>query len=267
MDDILSLPPPPFDARIAYGPEPQHFGELRLPGGRGPHPLVVVIHGGFWRNRYDLKHIGHLCAALTAQGCVTWNIEYRRVGDSGGGFPGTFHDVSTAINHVRRLAEQYPLDLTRVAALGHSAGGHLALWATGRHRVSPSSEIYSPDPFPVRAAVSLAGVVDLRRASELRLSSGVTDELMGGSPGAYPERYAAASPLELVPLGRPAFLVHGTADGNVPFEISQRYYETAHAHGDAVTLIALPDVGHFELIDPRSAVWPQVAKTIRRALA
>lgn len=267
MTDILAALAPPYDVRISYGPEPSQFGELRVPAGRGPHPVVAVIHGGFWRSRYDLTHIGHLCAALTEQGYATWSIEYRRLGEPGGGFPGTFHDVSAGIEHLRGIAAKYHLDLGRVVTLGHSAGGHLALWAAARHRIPPASAIDTPDPLPVRAAVSLAGVVDLRRACELRLSSGVTEQFIGGVPAEYPERYDAASPIELLPFGLAQFLVHGTADENVPFEVSQRYVSAARAHGDPASLITLPGVGHFELIDPSSAVWRDVAETVQQALA
>ncbi len=258
---MLLLPPPPADARIFYGKDGSQFGDLRLPKGTGALPVVVVIHGGFWRARYDLAHIGRLCAALTASGYVTWNIEYRRIGNPGGGFPGTLLDVGNAVKQLRLLAPQYNLDLTRVVALGHSAGGHLALWLAGITRVPRDSAIFVPDPLPLRAVVSLAGVSDLRRAWELHLSSGVVDEFIG-SPMVFPERYTAASPMELVPLGVRQFLLHGTADENVPFEISQRYYDAARARGDDVTLVPLPDVGHFELIDPESSVWERVLGTV-----
>src|SRR5918912_426668 len=126
--DILSDPPPPAaDARIVYGPEPLQFGDLRLPTGGGPHPLLVVVHGGYWKANWNLIHTGHLCVALAADGIASWNVEYRRVGDPGGGWPGTVEDVGRGVEFVRELAERFPLDLERVALLGHSAGGNLAL--------------------------------------------------------------------------------------------------------------------------------------------
>ncbi len=266
-EDILFRPPPPPDIRIAYGKEPSQFGDLRLPKAPGPRPVLIVIHGGFWRNRYDLAHISYLCAALTAQGFATWNIEYRRLGDPGGGWPAMFLDVAAAVNHVQILATRYSLNLDRVVVMGHSAGGHLALWGAGRGRVPPDSPIYTANPLPLRAAISLAGVADLRRASQLRLSAGVTDELMGGNPNERPERYAAASPIELLPFGVSQYLLHGTADDNVPFEISQRYYETARTRGDQVELLPLPGTGHFELIDPESKAWPLLLHVVERACA
>ena len=262
--DILEIPAPPADARLAYGPDPLHFGDLRLPSGPGPHPVAVVIHGGFWRARYDLEHIGHLCAALTVAGLATWNVEYRRIGNSGGGYPGTFLDLGQAVDYLRELAPAHGLDLGRVVAVGHSAGGHLALWAAGRPRVPPGDLLWCTSPLPLRGAVALAGVVDLRRAWELRLSDNVVETFIGGPPDRYPERYRAGSPIELVPLGVPHALVHGTADENVPYEISERYQAAATAAGDDARLVALPEADHFVVIDPRAREWPEIEAAIAR---
>jgi acetyl esterase/lipase len=264
--DFLSLPPPPADARLAYGAGEFQFGDLRVPGGAGPHPALVVIHGGFWRARYNLLHIGHLCAALTASGVATWSVEYRRLGNPGGGWPGTLQDVTTAAGHLRAIAPQYHLDLARVAAIGHSAGGHLALWLAGCHCLKRGDPLFMADPLPLVGAVSLAGVADLRRAWELGLSSNVVEDFLGGTPRQVPERYASASPIELLPLGVPQALVHGTEDDSVPFEISTRYHAAALAAGDPVDLVALPGAGHFEVIDPRSQEWPAVVGAVRSVL-
>jgi len=242
------------------------FGDLRVPGGAGPHPALVVIHGGFWRARYDLLHIGHLCAALTTGGVATWSVEYRRLGNPGGGWPGTFQDVAMGAGHLRAIARQYDLDLARVAAIGHSAGGHLALWLAGCHRLKPRDPLFVADPLPLVGAISLAGVADLRRTWELGLSSNVVEEFLGGTPRQVPERYGSASPIELVPLGVPQALVHGTKDDTVPFEISTRYQAAALAAGDRVELVALPGTGHFEVIDPRSEEWPAVVAAVRSVL-
>ncbi len=261
-DAILAQTPPPADLRLAYGPDPLHVGDLRLPAGPGPHPLAIMIHGGFWRARYDLEHLGHLCAALTAQGLATWSIEYRRLGNPGGGWPGTFHDVGRAIDYARELAPRYQLDLDRVVVAGHSAGGHLALWVNARARLAAHSPLYQPDPLPIRGAVSLAGVSDLQQGYALRLSQRVVAELLGGSPAAVPERYAAASPAALLPHGRPQILVHGTKDGPVPFALSADYVAQARAAGDSAMLVPLVGAHHFELIDPTSSEWPVVAAAI-----
>ncbi len=266
-EDILDLPAPKADARLAYGAHKLQFGDLRLPRGAAPYPVAVVVHGGYWRARYDLTHIGHLCSALTAAGIATWSLEYRRLGNRGGGWPGTFLDVAAGAEYVRVLAQQYPLDLTRVLTLGHSAGGHLATWLGGARRIVPDSPLYRADPLNIRGIVSLAGVLDLQRAWELRLSGGVVKQLLGGVPEKHPDRYAVASPAALLPLGTRQILLHGTEDDSVPYAISSEYAAAAHAAGDSVELQTLANCGHFELIDPRSRQWPQVRDAALALLA
>jgi acetyl esterase/lipase len=271
-EDILTLPAPPADARIAYGPDPLQFGDLRLPtatggGDSGPFPLVILIHGGYWRNRYDLAYFGHAAAALTAEGLATWNIEYRRMGDAGGGWPGTLLDVAAATDYARALAAAHPLDLNRVVALGHSAGGQLAVWLAARHRLAPESGVAMADPLPLRAIVALAGVLDLRRAWELHLSDDAVRGFLGGTPDQHPARYAAASPAALLPTGIRQTLIHGTQDDSVPFAISRDYADAARAAGDPVELITLPGAGHFEIVDPRTDEWRTVPRVVRAALA
>ena len=245
--EILTLPAPPYDHKIAYGDDPFQFGYLRLPKSTGPHPVAIVIHGGFWRAAFDLEHSGHMCAALTKAGIATWSLEYRRIGNPGGGWPGTCEDILRGASHLRTLAGQYPLNAARSLAIGHSAGGHLALWLAAQKKPR------------LRGAVSLAGVVDLRRAYELKLSSTVVGEFMGGPPGAS---YKEASPIECVPLGTPTRLIHGDNDDVVPIEISHRFVEAAVKAGDDSKLIALPGADHFAVIDPRSREWPIVEKTV-----
>ncbi len=265
-EDILTLPAPPADARIAYGRDPQQFGDLRLPAtGVGPHPVVVLLHGGYWRARYDLAYFGHAAADLTARGSATWNLEYRRGGKPGGGWSGTFLDGAAGMDHLRALAASHPLDLDRVVVLGHSAGGHLALWLAARPRIALESAIYTPDPLLPKAVVSLAGVLDLRQASARHLSNDAAHELLGGLPERYPERYAAASPAELLPLGVPAILIHGTADDSVPYALSHDYADQARVVGDEVELVTLPGVGHFEVVDPRAPEWQVVVQAVERA--
>lgn len=259
---ILDLPPPPADARIAYGPDPLQFGDLRLLTGPGPHPVVIVIHGGFWRAAYTLDYMGTLCAALTRAGVATWSLEYRRIGDPGGAWPGTFLDVAAGADYLRTLAPKYHLDLGRVTAIGHSAGGHLALWLAARPHIPAGDPLYRPDPLPLHGVVSLAGVADLRRAWDLQLSSGVVGDLMGGAPTALAARYRTADPRELLPLAVPQRLVHGTADSIVPFEISQTYQAAATAAGDDAQLVTLPGADHFEPVDPRTPEWPTVLATV-----
>ena len=202
------------------------------------------------------------CEALARAGFATWNVEYRRVGNPGGGWPGTFLDVGAAVDHLKRIAPQHGLDLRRVAIVGHSAGGQLALWCAGRRWIR-GGELHAAKPLKLRGAVSLAGIVALRRAYELGVD-GVA-ALMGGSPDAVPDRYATGDPMALIPIGLPQVLVHGTADKVVPPSLSADYQREAKARGDDARLVSLPGVGHTELIDPRTAAWAETPKALRAA--
>jgi acetyl esterase/lipase len=213
--------------------------------------------------------MGHACAALTEAGYATWNVEYRRVGNRGGGWPGTFLDVAAAVDALAGplvppdLARR--IDLTQVAALGHSAGGHLALWLAARPRLPPSSPLHAASPLPVRGVVSLAGVTSLLVAAEWGLSEGAAVSLLGGTPDAVPQRYKEASPDALLPLGVPQILLHGKDDEDVPYEMSERYVATALAAGDPAHLVSLPG-GHFEPVDPETAQWEPVPEAISSIL-
>jgi len=249
-EDILSVSPPPADYRLAYGTDPNQFGDLRLPvsGNKRPFPVLMNIHGGYWRAKYDLLHAGHLCSALTRKGYATWNIEYRRVGNPGGGWPGTFEDVVNSYRLLPQIAHHYQLDSERVTVIGHSAGGQLAL-CLAAHELS------------IRGVVSLAGVVDIQRAFDLHLSSDAVVEFLGGKPSEVIEHYREADPMQLAIRTRQV-LIHGSDDDVVPAEFSRRYVELKKQTQENVTLVGLPKADHFDVIDPRSAVWPKVESTI-----
>lgn len=240
--DILKGPFPKADHRIAYGSDPLQFGDLRLPAGKGPFPLVIVIHGGCWMAEYDLEHIGRLSAALTAAGAATWTIEYRRVGNPGGGFPGTFDDVAAAAAYTATLAKQYPLDLLHTVAVGHSAGGHLALWLAAKTKL--------------RGVVSLAGVTDLRAAADGHVCGDAVPQLMKSTP------FHDYSPIEMLPLKTPQRLIHGAVDKLVPPAMSQNYEAAAKKAGDKVTITMIPGAGHFELIIPQGPAWEAVKQAV-----
>lgn len=264
--EILDRPAPAADARLPYGPDPFQFGDLRLPQGAGPHPVAIVLHGGFWRAQYGLEYAGHMCVALARLGIATWNLEYRRLGNPGGGWPNTFLDAALGADHVRTLAKKYPLDLKRVISIGHSAGGHLAVWLAARRRIQPGDPLANPDPISIYGAAPIAGVVDLRRAWELRLSDGVVAQLMGGPPEKLAQRYRSGSPIELVPLGIRVRLLHGTEDSVVPIEISNNYQKVASRAGDNARLVVLAGADHFAPVDPRSEHWLTVEKTVQGLL-
>jgi len=258
---ILTRTPPLANRRIAYGADPNQVADLRLPDGDGPFPCVIAIHGGFWRRAYTLEHLGHLCAALTGAGFVTWNLEYRRIGDEGGGWSGTFVDIAAGSRYLCDHAGELAIDPARIVALGHSAGGHLAVWLASLANVPPASEI-AAEPVPLAGAISLAGLLDLARAAGLDLSTGAAKLLMNGTPESVSARYAAASPLALVPSPVPVVAMHGGADEIVPADFSERYVAAAMAAGGAATLTRLAGVGHFELIDPESSAWPDVRAAV-----
>ncbi len=243
--EILDLAPPAADLKLPYGPEARQFGELRLPPGGPHHPVAIVIHGGFWRNKYNLAYMGHVCESLRERGIATWNLEFRSIGDAGGGWPGTCQDVVAGARHLRTIANTHHLDLTRTVAVGHSAGGHLALWlaANGGPKL--------------RGVVGLGAVADLQRALELKLSDTVVEQFLNGG------KIAEADPMRRLPLHTHLRLFHGKADDIVPIGIAERFTEAARAAGDDAKLIAL-EGGHFELVDPRTAQWLTVRDEIAR---
>jgi acetyl esterase/lipase len=247
--DVQKLPPVPPGRRIAYGTLPDQFGDLRVPKGRGPHPVVVLIHGGCWLESINLDHIAHLAAALTADGYATWSIEYRRVNDDGsGGWPGTFEDVLAGLDHLSKIADEAGLDRKRVAIAGHSAGGQLALWAASQRRDS------------VRGVVSLSGVPDLRGAAS-SVCPGMIPRLVHRE-----ENYAKTSPIEMLPIGVPQWIVTAPFDDIVPSKWAAQYAAAARNKGDRVQLVTVADAGHFELIVPTTPAYSQVREAIRAAL-
>jgi acetyl esterase/lipase len=242
-----------------YGDDPSQHGQLFLPGGAGPHAVVVVVHGGYWRARYDRALMTELCEDLARRGLAAWNLEYRRVGN-GGGWPETFLDVAAGVDALAEL--DAPLDLARVGAVGHSAGGHLALWAAARGRLPGGAPGADPTVMP-RAVVSQAGVADLRLAAVTAPSDEPTRALLG-SPS---EIYALASPRELLPLGVDQLVLHGELDDTVSVEISRSYAAAAAAAGDPCELRVLPDTGHFEHIDASSGAWRIAADWLAERLS
>lgn len=261
LGDIFDIAPPRPDARLAYGRDPNQFIDLRLPSKertKEPHALLINIHGGYWRARYNLDHAGHLCAALTAKGFATANLEYRRVGNDGGGWPGTFADVRTAYHFLLQNSQAYNLDVKRIVVMGHSAGGQLALCLAA----------HEPG---LGRVISLAGVVDLRRAYQLHLSNDAVVEFLHGTPAEVPEHYSEADPMELsIPHARQC-LVQGAADDTVPPAFSRDYVaaklKRKGKDKEDVQLLEIDGAGHFDLIDPRTQAWKQVEERVVQLVA
>jgi acetyl esterase/lipase len=266
--EVAALPTTPPDHRIAYGPDSLQFGELRLPKGRGPFATVVLIHGGCWLAQYDISHSRALAAAIAAEGYAVWSIEYRRLGNPGGGWPMTFHDVARGADYVRNLARDYPLDTARVALVGHSAGGQFALWLAARHNLPSASEFATATPLRVRGVVSLAGVADLRAFAAAKADgcNSAVPRLMGGGPSEVPERYAQVSPIELVPLGVPSRLLTGYFDRTVTMDQASTFAARAHARGDESQRTLLEREGHFDVLSPNAPAWHHVIGAIRSVL-
>lgn len=257
-DSILTVAPPPYDARVAYGADANQFFDLRLPKPKGPFPLVINIHGGYWRAKYNLDHTGHLCAALTAKGLATANLEYRRVGNAGGAWPNTFADIRSAYQFLMQSAAQRGFNIRRVLVMGHSAGGQLALCLAAH------------EPRVTRV-LSLAGVVDLQKAYRLHLSNDAVVEFLRGTPAEVPDHYREADPMQLSIPQAQQWLIQGTSDEVVPPAFSPDYVaakqkRTGKEKEDA-HLLELQGADHFDLIDPRSEAWAQVEATVLRLLA
>jgi acetyl esterase/lipase len=272
--ELANAQVPPGARRLAYGSDPLQFGELRVPTGTGPHPVAIIVHGGCWvaklgnndERMVAINNMRPLAAALTEAGIATWNVEYRRLGHSGGGWPGTFHDVAQAADYVRTLAKENALDLRRVIAIGHSAGGHLVMWLGARSRIAKSSELYTSNPLPLSGIVNLDGPSDLKATIEVQqpiCGRPVITDLIGGTPDQQPERYRAASPIEMLPVGVGQELFAGRMfAGQV-----QPYETAAKKAGDVLRTTVLAEAGHFVFIDPQSDVWPQVMAAVQRLVA
>lgn len=253
---LAQAEPAPTVAELRYGDDALRRGELRLPPGPGPFPVAVVIHGGCWLAKMDsLKGTSALADALTQRGLATWNVEYRRLGNPGGGWPGTFEDVAAAVDHLRVLAANHPLDLSRVMVVGHSAGAHLALWAASRPRLAP--------PWGGANVLRPAGVVAIDGPGELAPFIGMDEQicgqpvvvpLLGGTPQQRPDEYRVATPRRQLPLGMAQFFVVAELG-----DLMQAYIADARAAGDRVEVLSPAGAGHFDVITPSG---PHGAKVV-----
>jgi acetyl esterase/lipase len=251
--------------RYRYGSDPSQFADLYLPSSASKPGVVVIIHGGYWRSTYGAELGEPLARDLADRGYACWNLEYRRVGN-GGGWPGTFEDIAAGIDLLAEAAARHGLDLTPVTALGHSAGGHLAVWAAGRDSLPAGAPGAGPAAVPLTAVVSQSGVLNLAQAHDLNLSNGAVEALLGASPADEPERYRWADPMTAVPLPVPVYALHGEEDTTVPLGQSESYVAAAAQAGAAAELLLIPG-DHFAMITPGTSAWKKVVEAVGRAAA
>jgi len=268
VQDYMNQPQAKADARIAYGAAPAQVVELFLPKGKGPHPVVVLIHGGCYLAEYQgLAQTSGIAADLAKRGYAVWNVEYRKLGEAGAGYPGTFLDVADAIDRLRAEAPKYGLDTRRVVALGHSAGGHLALWAAARGKLPPSSPLWRADPLKIGAVVSLGGIGDLKGQADVFAGACGPEpipRIIGLADRA--DAYADTSPAELLPTGGRTVMISGSLDHVMPPPTGVAYVARVRKAGDSAEAMALPGVSHFDVVIPTTAAWGEVAKVVDREM-
>lgn len=263
-DIVERLPTTPPDARILYDDNALTYGDLRLPDTEADvHPLVILIHGGAWESSYTSEYLGQLSEALTEAGAATWNLEFRRLNNPGGEYPGMFLDVARGIDHSRLLADEYPIDLNRVVLLGHSSGGHLAAWAAGRENIPPESELHTESPLPVSGIVDLSGVLDLESA--YAAGRGDVLDVLGLDDGTLLEdRAAHTSPIKLLPLGVPQTLIIGSEDNPWRLDSHARYQKLGRESGDDIELVTLEGANHFDVVDACSSAWTSILAAVSK---
>ncbi|MFG2814426.1 alpha/beta hydrolase [Streptomyces sp. NPDC048410] len=278
-ESAFSHPPVDPDASAPYGDHPDQVIDFYAPRtDAASAPLVVLLHGGAWRARYDRRHITPFADFLARRGFAVANVEYRRGGPDipaqstgddtasvppAGRWPETFDDIAAALDALPELArEALPsADARRIVLTGHSAGGHLALWAAARHVLPADSPWRTDRPAPLRGVVALAPIADLGMAAKLEVCDGAAVQLLGGQDS-FAERVPHADPALLLPTGIATTLVQGRADRDVPYEVAESYADAAARSGEVVGVTLLEDVGHFPLIDPAADAAAVVAEEI-----
>jgi acetyl esterase/lipase len=264
LDDYMKQPRHAADQTVRYGPAQSQVAELFLPKSKGPHPVVVLLHGGCFLKQYEgFAQTSGLAADLAGRGYAVWNVEYRKLGEPGAGYPGTFQDVAAAIDGLRAEAPKYDLDLRRVAAIGHSAGGHLALWAASRAKLPTGSPLHAADPLKIGAVISLAGIGDLNgqgRVFALPCGDDTLDRLLDTAKRKQP--FADTSPAELLPTGVRVVMVHGVFDPVMPPYTGRDYMLKVRKAGDSADVVTIPDAAHFDLVIPTTAAWKAIVAVL-----
>ena len=269
LADYMALSGPAPTLTLAYGKAPSQFAELFRPAGAGPFPVAVLVHGGCWTKEFGgIKQLRNLAGALQAQGIAVWNVEYRRVDEEGGGYPGTYQDINAAVELLGAQAQPQQLDLKRVVAIGHSAGGQLVQWLAGRQRIAAGSPLFQPSFVPVRQIISLGGLADLRREQALIKSSCDRDmvDLTGVPSAARPDVFSDTNAAELIPNGSHTVLITGEFDTVSPPRVAHDYAARAKAAGDSAAVIILPGASHYDEVAAASPSFKLVLPAIRAAL-
>ncbi len=258
-DDLTARPRPAASQQIRWGEGATDVVDLWLPEGEGPHPVVVMVHGGCWQKSIaDKSLMDWMADALRQKGWAVWNIEYRGVDEPGGGYPGTYQDVSAATDALRDRAAGYNLNLNHVTGIGHSAGGHLILWLAARSRLPESSPLRVTDPLAFQGVIVSGGLADLEASRPVTLPScldAVYDQVTGMSSAERPDPLSDTSPARLLPIGVPFISVNGSEDRIAPPLLGDALTRKAEAAGDVTSLIVVPATGHVELVAPGTAVF------------
>ncbi|HEX3920361.1 MAG TPA: alpha/beta hydrolase [Caulobacteraceae bacterium] len=261
--DLLGRPMPTVTQRIAYGPAPLQYGELWLPEGKGPFPVVLMVHGGCWRTSIaNLTIMNYAAEDLRRRGIAVWNLEYRGVDRPGGGYPGTFQDVAAGADLLQTIGPAHNLKIGHVVAVGHSAGGHLAPWLAARARIPVSSPLHAAHPLPIAGVVSLGGLPDLEDVHAKGICDPVNVEKLVGFGAAGRDVWADTSPAALGAGPERQVFINGEEDGIAPPALDAAYVARMDARGARLRLIAVPDEGHVEEIAPGSAAWSHALEAI-----
>ena len=269
LDNYLALNGPQATAQIAYGPAPSQYAQLFRPSGAGPFPVMVLVHGGCWTVQFGgIKQMRNVANALSSQGIAVWNVEYRRVDEEGGGYPGTYQDMHAALDSLQIHASQYQLDTSRIVAMGHSAGGQLVQWIAGRNRLPKTSPLYREHILPINNIISLGGLADLRHEETLIKSSCDRDvqQLAGSASSERPDIYSDTNAADLIPNGTRTVLITGELDTISPPRVAHDYAAKAVKAGDHAEVLILPGASHYDEIAATSPAWKMVLPVIRQML-
>jgi acetyl esterase/lipase len=269
LADYLALDGKPPFAKFPYGDAPSQYAELYMPQGAGPHPVVVLVHGGCWTVKFGgITQMRNVANALTSAGIAVWNVEYRRVDEAGGGYPGTYADMTASLNKLAQVASAHRLDTRRLLAVGHSAGGQLVQWMAGRARLPAGSPLNTERQLEVSKVVSLGGLADLRNEADLIKKSCGRDtaQLAGSTSASRPDVFSDTNAAELMPNGSMTWLVTGELDTISPPRAAHDYARRAKASGDGAEVVILADASHYDEVAATSPAWPKVLGVIKHAL-